>query len=252
MNIVERTKLILKLLQDKDYMMVDDIAELTGVSKATIRRDLQDLEKVGKVRRFHGGVSLNDSSMIDNGFPIAERMGLYQEEKESIARYAAEFIKEGDVVYLDGGSTVYCLIDHLHSDNIKIVTNSLYAAVKLAEKGVGVYILGGDIISHSLGVISQDTIDLVKKLNFDIAFLGTSGIDIKAGLSSSNSFDATLKSVVMERSNQVYVLADHSKFGIRKLYTFAELQNVSIISSNTAAVDGYGDNIIFADPEKDG
>lgn len=244
MNIIERKNLIIELLQGKEFMMVDEIADLTDASKATIRRDLKDLVASGKVERFRGGVCLKGTAMTDHGAKIHERIKLNHEEKERIGKYAASLIHEGDIVFLDGGSTTYHMIDFIQEKNIKVVTNSIYSVTKLLQRDIPTYILGGDVLSHSFNIISQDTVDKVKGMNFDLAFLGTHGLDAEAGYSSSDAFDQALKKAVIAKAKRSYILADHTKIGKRKLYSFAHVDDVFAVVGNETEVENLGTHII--------
>lgn len=252
MNILERTTRIIELLGNSEYLTVDELAEKTGSSKTTIRRDLIQLEAQGKVSRFHGGVSLAQNSELlqsvsglTDSLHVDSRIQLNHEDKKRIAAYAAGLIHDGDIIYLDGGSTTYYLIDHLAGKKVSVVTNNIYHAMRLNQKYINTHILGGDLFFDTFSAISPDTISKVANMNFDFAFLGVRGIDAQSGISTSNPFDAELKSEVLKRSKGSYILADPSKFGHRQLYTIANLDSLNIITTDPVS-DEYNAHIIYA------
>ena len=235
MNIVERKNLVLNLLEKKDFMMVDEIAELVQASKATVRRDLQDMEDSGLVKRFHGGVSLQGKVLVEDSVSLPEMMTINLDEKKKIAKIGGGIRWKMEMsIFLDSGSTTYSMVEYLTAKEIQVVTNGVQHATQLCGKRIPVYLLGGNIIPDSMSIFSEESISILENMNFDKVFLGTRGVDIQAGYTTTNQSDAMIKSTALSRAVKGYVLADFTKIGKRKFFTFATLDDAVCISTAEA------------------
>jgi DeoR family fructose operon transcriptional repressor len=159
---------------------VDDIGRELGISPATVRRDLQELESRGQLQRVHGGAVSVESRLEEPQFD--DKAALAAREKNRIAEQAASLIKAGDTVYLDGGSTVLELARLLaNRTDITVVTNSLRAAAELSGRGPRLILLGGELRRLSQTVVGPLTAALLEQLHFNLAFMGTMGLTDKEG-----------------------------------------------------------------------
>jgi len=208
----ERWERMRALLRRHRVMRVEDFCRQLPVSPATVRRDLEKLERAGAIRRVHGGAvsveSRLDEPLFDNKTSIAAK------EKHRIAEAALAFIAPGDTIYLDGGSTVLELA-RLLSDrtNITVVTNSLRAAIELAGRGPRLIVIGGELRRLSQTVVGPLTRHVLEGLHLDKAFMGTIGFALREGLTTTEPSEAFTKELVMARAREVILLADSSKAG---------------------------------------
>jgi DeoR family fructose operon transcriptional repressor len=231
MNVIERQRAILELLKTKEFLTVEELVDCIGASKATIRRDLKQLElEQGSLKRFRGGAALDTRFNEDSAFRLDEKLLEFRDEKRIIGEKAAALISDGDFLFLDSGSTVHFMIDYITAKDISVVTNGIENVIKLLEKGIQTYILEGYVQPGSKSVQGHDTVSKIHKLNFDKAFLGTRGIDTQIGFSTTNSYDGLLKAAAIQQARKTYVLGDSSKFGIRKFYTFAGFDEVELVT----------------------
>lgn len=162
------------LIRQSGVIRVEELCRQLGVSPATVRRDLDQLEKSGAIRRVHGGAvsveSRLDEPLFDNKTSIAAK------EKHRIAQAALEFVAAGDTVYLDGGSTVLELARLLRErTNITVVTNSLRAASELSGRGPRLIVIGGELRRLSQTVVGPLSRHVLEGLHLDKAFMGTIG-----------------------------------------------------------------------------
>jgi len=200
------------LIRDRGVIRVEDLCRQLKVSPATVRRDLDQLERSGAIRRVHGGAVSMDSRLEEPVF--ADKTSLAAREKRRIAEAALAFIEPGDTIYLDGGSTVLELARLLRErTNITLVTNSLQAAHELSGQGPRLILIGGELrrLSHTL--VGPLTRLLLQDLHLDKAFMGTIGFTLKEGLTTTDPGEAFTKELVMAQARQVMVLADSSKAG---------------------------------------
>ncbi|MBQ1660332.1 MAG: DeoR/GlpR transcriptional regulator [Clostridia bacterium] len=245
----ERYKNILDYLAERDAATVSELAQATGTSESTIRRDLVALDKEGRLRKVYGGAAAINRTEGINEDEVKIREVMMPEEKEQIAAYAAQLINNDDFIYIDSGTTTSRLIEHIGNTNATFVTNGIIHAQKLLSKGLKAYMLGGRIRSVTASVVGSESIRNMLKYNFTKAFLGTNGIDITAGFTTPDNEEAMLKEKAIEKSFAVFVLADHSKF--RKVYpvTFAELRKCCVITDKLP-YSGFLDKTVIREVTK--
>jgi len=191
---------------------VEELCAKTGVSPATIRRDLEALEAEGKIKRVHGG-AVNVDGRLDEPL-FDDKTSIASEEKRAIAREAARLLGEGDTIYLDGGSTVLELAKLLRNNSkLTVVTNSLKAASELSSGGPRLILIGGELRRRSQTVVGSLTRGTLERIHLDKAFMGTMGFTIDEGLTTTDPNEAFTKELVMSRAEQVILLADSAKAG---------------------------------------
>lgn len=247
MNAVERYELILQALQKEEVVLVNEIAELTGASLPTVRRDLTTLEEKNLVVRFHGGVMLAEKKEEGLRYVLKDRLPIEQNAKMLIAQKASEFVEDGDIIFLDSGSTTFYMCDFLKGKNITVVTNGIYHVTRLAENGIPTYVLGGQIRTDSKSILSQDVVEKLSQLAIDKAFLGVRGIDKKNGYTTTDSFDSLMKRTAISVAGKSYVLADPSKMNQRKLYSYGKLQDAILITTKNDVLQADDVEIILAE-----
>ncbi len=233
----ERQKRVLEIIRQRNAVRVDELCEALSVSPATIRRDLEILEGEGAIRRVHGG-AVDALARLDEP-QFDDKAGLAGEEKRWIARRALNYIREGDTVYLDGGSTVLELA-HLLRDrgDVTVVTNSLRAALELASSGPHLILLGGEFRRRSQTVVGTLTRSLMETIYLDVAFMGTIGITA-FGLTTTDPNEAYTKQLVMTRAQQVVLLADHTKVGKVSFAHAGDVKDIHVLITDKGADAGF-------------
>jgi DeoR family fructose operon transcriptional repressor len=198
------------ILNQDRVVRVEELTEQLGVSSATIRRDLGELEKLGEVRRVYGGAVSTGGRLDEPVFD--DKTSVAAPEKRRIAEAAAEYVKPNDTIYLDGGSTVLELARLLKDrTNINIVTNSLRAAVELAGRGPRLILVGGELRRLAQTTVGPLTRFMIQELHVDKAFMGTIGLSLNEGVTTTDPAEAYTKELVMECAREVILLADSSK-----------------------------------------
>ena len=225
----ERKNLIIKLVESRGGMTVQELMHELSSSESTIRRDLTDLGIRGLVLKVHGG-ALPASSGITADVPVQERDVLHRTEKRAIAAYAADLIGEDDVVYIDAGTTTNFIIENLKTRNTVFVTNAIAHARKLTELGYKVYMPCGLVKIRTEALVGADTCNYLKGFHFTKGFFGSNGITRQQGFTTPDREEAAVKRLAMEHSGQVYVLSDSSKFGRISSVTFGDYESASIIT----------------------
>lgn len=208
---------ILKLVKSEEVSSVDKLMEVFGVSRSTIIRDLRMLADSGLVTKTFGGIKVNREIVYSFDSSKHEQI----EEKKAIARLAFSLIKDHTTIILNPGVTTLELAKLIAKSNlqISIITNSLKAIDYLVMHGFyNISVLGGDFYSQGYGFKGKIPIESMKFLEARAAFIGVHGIDPKVGITMPFSEEADLISVMMQRSREKIILADHAKFGRISLY----------------------------------
>ncbi|HJG65949.1 MULTISPECIES: DeoR/GlpR family DNA-binding transcription regulator [Staphylococcus] len=225
----KRQELILTELSKKDFLTLQELIDRTGCSASTIRRDLSKLQKIGKLKRVHGGAMLNESSILEPN--LADKRGTNLKEKQEIARLAALEIEDNECIFIDAGSTTLEMIPYIDAQNIIVVTSGLTHVEELIKHGIRTFILGGEIKSTTYATVGASALETLKSYRFDKVFLGMNGIDLKYGLTTPDEQEAIIKKHAIYLGSKAYVLADHDKYD--KVY-FAHVPvetQVSIVTS---------------------
>ena len=209
----QRAERILRELAQRRAATVTDLCQVTGASEATIRRDLNALAKQGKLSKVHGGAMLMTAEFLGEELDMETKRQLRTEEKDRAARYAAGLIRDDDVVFLDAGTTILRMAEHLPSSKALFLTNSIECACRLMERNLRTHVLGGMLKAGTMALIGAETREALRRYNFTKAFLGVNGVTVAQGFTTPDPEEAAVKSLAAERAQTVYVLADSSKFG---------------------------------------
>lgn len=230
----ERQERMRSLVRERGVARVDELCEALKISPATTRRDLEQLESAGRIRRVHGGAVSVESRLEEPLFD--DKASIQPREKHAIALAALALIKPGDSLYLDGGSTVLELARLLRErTNLTVVTNSLRAASELSGQGPRVILLGGELRRLSQTVVGPLTRHILHDLRVDRAFMGTIGLTLKDGLTTTDTNEAFTKIEVMKRAAEVVLLADSAKIGKVAFAHAGELRNVHTLITDSKA-----------------
>lgn len=233
MNASERKIEILKLLKEGS-MTLDELAKKFNVSVMTIRRDLKKLEDQDVILISQGTVYLNKSVGSEESYILKKDKMIA--EKIRIAQKAIEYINDGEVVYIDCGTTCAQIAEELAKSNKKVtvMTSSILVvnALFMAEN-IDLYMLPGKYREKSIGFIGDLTIDFVRKFYFDKAFMGAEGIDTEYGISLPHLEEGLTKQAIARQANTVFVVTDHSKFSLKTLYSYADYNDIDYIITDS-------------------
>lgn len=226
----ERHSIILETVNKQHSVRLVDLCELLNTSESTIRRDLTVLAEKGLLTKVHGGAIAIGETFSPVEYNMEEKSGLNIEEKNAIAKYAASLLEDGDFVFIDAGTTTEKMIDFLPEKRATFVTNGLFHAKKLAQRGFKVYVLAGELKLSTEAVVGTECVIALKNYNFTKSFIGVNGVSATCGLTTPDPNEASVKSAVISNSKVPYVLADHSKFDRITSVTFSPLNKVTIIT----------------------
>jgi DeoR family fructose operon transcriptional repressor len=225
----ERHQHILRLLDQQTVVRSQDLSTKLNASESTIRRDLQELEDAGLLERVHGGAK----KVLDLNYEqnMTEKTVKNTQEKQVIAALAAEQIQNGDVIYLDAGSTTLEILPFLADKEITVVTNSVHHAAKLGDMNVATMILGGSLKLSTKAIIGATGMEQLSHYRFNKAFMGMNGAHTEFGFTTPDPEEAALKRLAMAQAEEAYVLIDPSKLNAVTFTKVAELNTATILTS---------------------
>jgi len=200
---------ILSELEKHEIAYVNDLSEILEISASTIRRDLNTLSEEGQIVLLRGGAVKLKTGSFD--LPIQAKQLLNIEKKDRIAKYAASLVKDGDVIYIDSGTTPLMMMKYLKDKKITVVTSNTQVLEMLVETDITCIILGGEITKNLGSIVGPITEKLLSTMFFDKSFLGASGFSLNGGINTPDVREATKKDIVRNNSKVTYVLVDSSK-----------------------------------------
>lgn len=208
----ERQSKILNLLSRDDLTSVNDLSSQLNVSSVTIRQDLNFLEGEGLLRRIHGGAVLKDAD------DLSIRLGVNYDKKLRIAKKVAGLVGEGETVLIESGSTNALLARELIKKNVTIITTNVYIARQFrTNEQANIILLGGTYQQKSESLVGKITKVSLDHINFDKAFIGIDGYTTKAGFTLRDLFRAEISSYIIQKSCDVFIVSDSTKFGKTEL-----------------------------------
>ncbi|MEU6421775.1 DeoR/GlpR family DNA-binding transcription regulator [Streptomyces spiralis] len=233
----QRRALILDEVRRRGGVRVNELTRKLGVSDMTIRRDLDALARQGVLEKVHGGaVPVVEASTHEPGFEA--KSGLELTAKEDIARAAARLVAPGTAIALSGGTTTYALAHHLVDvPDLTVVTNSVRVAdvfhtaqrASGQRQGAATVVLTGGVRTPSDSLVGPVADQAIAALHFDMLFLGVHGISAEAGLSTPNLAEAETNRRLVQSARRVVVVADHTKWGVVGLSSFATLERIDTL-----------------------
>lgn len=229
---VERQEKIVEELNKKGIIKVSELSKELHVTEKTIRMDLEMLESEGFLKRVHGGAVLpvGDEEIL----PIKERQAKFHKEKRLLAKEALRRIAPGDTILLDGGSTTSELADLLGDYPVTVITNDIKIANLLLDKDkVELLVIGGTKIGSSSSLVGSSSVKMLEGIHVNQLFIGSTGVDLKNGLTVFNSLHGDWKKQIMTRARKTTLLADSTKFGRTALIQFASIQDVDEIITDS-------------------
>ncbi|MBU3750177.1 MAG: DeoR/GlpR transcriptional regulator [Mycobacterium sp.] len=235
----ERQQAIAAQVVARGRASVTELAQAFEVTTETVRRDLALLDRAGILRRVHGGAVPARALRLVDGLVepgVDERESSSAGRKQAVARAAAEFLPQsGCSVLIDAGTTTSRVAALLPPDReLVVVTNSLPTAALLTGIGsVSLQMLGGRVRGPTRACVGAPALDTLAALRVDVAFLGTNGITVRHGVSTPDPDEAAVKRAMVACANFVVVVADSSKVGCEELVSFAAIESLDVLVTDS-------------------
>ncbi|MDH3594672.1 MAG: DeoR family transcriptional regulator [Rhodospirillales bacterium] len=219
---------ILSLVRRHGFVSIEALAQQLEVTPQTIRRDINELCEDARLQRYHGGAGLPSS--VEN-LSYSTRQVLCLEEKKRIAREVARHIPDHASLFINIGTTTEevakALMDHA---GLRIITNNLNVAGIMSGKSeFEVIVAGGVVRPRDRGIVGEATIDLIRQFKVDIGIIGISGIDNEGELLDFDYREVRVAQTIIEHSRQIFLAADHSKFGRSAMVRLGNLSQIDVL-----------------------
>ncbi len=250
---VERRAIIINQLEQNGKVDVRELSKMFSVSEVTVRNDLAQLEKKNVLIRARGGAIKMDPVGID--YHISEKDKINIKAKQLIGTKAAQFVKNGDTIMIDSGTTSMELARNLDANlELTVITNALNVANQFYKNdNIQVIIPGGMLRNKSFSLIGSAAEKSLRNYFCDKLFLGVDGLDIANGLSTPNIEEAHFNTTMIEMSHQIIVLADSSKIGKRSLAFICPISKIDILITDSGltneqktALENIGVKVVIA------
>ena len=221
----ERLHKIVEMVNTQGIITVNEIINKLDVSDMTIRRDLDELDKAGKIVRIHGGAQ-SISYSINQELSHSEKQELQMEEKRKIVQLASTYINDGDTIFLGPGTTIELLSHFLVNKHIRIVTNN-YPAFEILKQSdsVNLILTGGDFRKNTGALVGPITNTNLKRINFTKAFISANGIHNES-ICTYNIEEGEAQEIALNNSRTKYLLLDNKKLNKDDFYVFYNLHDI--------------------------
>ena len=241
----ERRAKIIEIVNEKKAVSVNELVELLDTSAATIRRDINALNRSKQlVKVFGGATAISTLDVNTKEDAVKAKASKNVAEKDCISKYAAGLIQDNDFVYIDAGTTTLTMIDYIDNRKAKYITNGVVHAKKLMDKGLEAIMIGGRLKAPTEAVVGPDCVEFIRKYHFTKAFMGTNGISIHAGFTTPDVDEAMIKTEAIRHAYMSYVLADHTKFDQINSVTFTQIGDCCIITDKLQARDYINHTVV--------
>lgn len=231
---VDRRHLILERVAEQQTIHIGELARSLGVSEMTIRRDLARLERDGFLRRTYGGATAHVTRSLELAFNA--RALRHAAAKRLIGMEAAKLMADATTIFVGIGTTVEQFAFYLRGrEGLTVVTSSLPVASLLGTRPVRVVVLGGTVRRDELSCIGPIAASSVARYNAEVAVLGAAGLSVRAGITELTDEEADIHRAMIERSEQLLVVADASKLGSVTSATVAPAERIHTLVTDEGA-----------------
>ena len=229
----ERRRLILEQLGLRGRVLAQDLCRMLQVSEDTIRRDLRDLDEAGLLKRVHGGALPSTQGSVGRAF------GASQPTKQAVARVAAGLIRPGQVVFVDGGTTLLEVTRCLPADlRATVITPSPPVAVALADyAGIEVHLVGGRLHPGALTLVGAETVEALRRVRADLCLLGVCSLHAEVGISTAYAEEATTKRAMLDSAAETVAVLTEDKLGSISPFVVAPTSRLSTLVTEARATD---------------
>ncbi|MCJ2146347.1 DeoR/GlpR family DNA-binding transcription regulator [Bacillus paralicheniformis] len=235
---------LMRIKEMEEYILtngtvsLDELCQVFNVSKNTVRRDINKLTEKGVIKKVYGGVTAIEKTAL---IPFENRTIQNKDAKMKIAHYASRFIEDHDLIFIDSGTTTQSILETLDPNkNVTVLTNSLdIINAAAAMQNINLIIIGSNYKRKTQSFVGMDDPGTLDKYNINKAFMSATGATLTHGLTNSDLLEYEIKKKISEKAKQVYLLADHSKFGKSTLLTYAPFDRLHAIVTSQALDEEY-------------
>jgi DeoR/GlpR family transcriptional regulator of sugar metabolism len=231
----ERLRQARRLIDERSVVSVKELSDHFSVSEATIRRDLEELDSLGWVKRDHGGAFRADMHQPEP--PVLHRIAVQTGEKQRIGHLAAGLVKDGETIFIGSGTTTLAVARNLEGvEDLTVITNALNIANELLHRtGINLIVIGGQVRDSELSLIGPLTEQALKDLRADRVFLGIRSVNITDGLTNDHLSELTTDRAIIGISPELILVADNTKLGTVSTSRVAPITAVNTLVTDAGA-----------------
>ncbi len=242
-----------RYINEHGFVGMEELQTAFGVSINTVRRDVAEMVSAGLAQKVYGGVRSHAPSLLP--YEVRSYDGSHQ--KPLIGRRAAELVEDGDIIFIDSGTTTLWMMQALkEKKGITILTNNIEIVVRaMDDPGIRLIVLPGELNRKTHSLIGDETVSVLKRFNIHKAFMAATGVS-ESGVTNSSPQEYEIKRTAVERSSQTCLMVTGDKFGVTSLLTYASLRDIqTVITDHTipeayrTLLDSQGIRCIEADTE---
>lgn len=239
MLIEERRQHVLKCIQRDGRAIVGELSDQLGISRITIRKDLEHLQSMGLIHRTHGGaLAVQAGTLFDPALPDKEKV--HSKEKERIAEAAVKLVQEGSCIILDSGTTTTAIARSLRVfKRLTVITNAVNIAAELSSSDFEVIMTGGTLRKNSFSLVGPLAEEVLREFHADILFLGVDGFDPGIGVTTPNVPESRVNRAMVNSAETVVVVCDSTKFGRHSLALIIPPQRIHTVITDTGLLPVY-------------
>lgn len=243
-----RHEQILKLVNAKGFLKVEELAQHCDVTPQTMRRDINLLAAENKLRRYHGGASALPTA---HNTAYSQRQHMQSHEKEAIATQVARYIPDHASVFINIGTTNEAIAKALlNHTGLKIITNNLHVAAIVSSKDdFDCIVAGGKVRPADGGIIGEATSDFVKQFRADFAIIGTSGIEDDGSLMDFDYQEVRVSQALLANCRRSILACDHSKFGRKAMIRICHLADIDVLATDKQPEPVFSEMLAQTDVE---
>jgi DeoR family transcriptional regulator of aga operon len=238
MLIEERRQHVLSQIQKDGRVLVAELSETLGISRITIRKDLDNLESRGLVLRTHGGALAPPTTTTLVDPTLKEKQRQRHREKQRIAEAAAKLVGEGQCILLDSGTTTTAIAQSLRRFNqLTIITNAVNIASELAGTNFEVILTGGSMRKNSFSLVGPLAEEMLGEIHADVLFLGVDGFDPVVGVTTPNVLESRVNRAMVKAARRVVAVCDSTKFNRRSMALIVPPSAIHTVITDTQISD---------------
>src|ERR1700722_12601836 len=233
MLIEERRQHILALAHQNGRVIVEDLSQALGISRITIRKDLDHLQRKGVLQRTHGGALLPQSGALFDP-SLKEKEMQHSQEKKRISDAAVALVQEGQCVLLDSGTTTTAIARGLKKfSHLTVITNAVNIAAELSGTDFEVILTGGSLRRNSFSLVGPLAEEVLAEMHADILFLGVDGFDLEIGLTTPNVMESRVNRAMVKAATTTVAVCDSTKFNKRSLSKIVDAAAIHHVITDT-------------------
>ncbi len=238
MNPQLRRKFILDILNEKEFITIQEVVARCNVSEITIRRDLIEMESEGLLVRTHGGATR--SKVNNHLFSYDVKIKQNWQRKEQICQIAAKYISDNDIIFIDCGTTLFHLTKYIKRfDSLVVITNSLPVVSELCDSpNIRLILIGGEVAGARKAIYGLQASNNIDQYHANKAFIGADGVSLTGGLSSYHEKEASITLKMANNADEVFLVCDSSKIERNSFVKFAPFSIIDHLITNND-IDPY-------------